>query len=272
MSRAQRSLSLCADDFGLSTGVDVAIDELARRGRLSAIACLSNGPAWPTDGPALAALPARVATGLHFNLTEGRPLSAALAARWPRLPALPQCIVAAHTGRLPLAAIAAELAAQCSAFVAASGRAPQFIDGHQHVHHLPGIRDLVLDWAQRQTPPPALRSTGRVLGPGFAIKRLIIELTGGRALARQLARRGLAHNSALLGVYDFAALDYRALMQGWLSRLPAAGAVIFCHPGRRSPEASGDVIAAAREREWIYLGSAAFAEDLRAAGVVLAPA
>jgi len=269
--RAARSLMLCADDFGLSTGVDVAIDELARRGRLSAVSCLANGPAWSTDGPALARLPARVAVGLHFNLTEGRPLSDALAAQWPRSATLPQCIVAAHTRRLPLPAIADELAAQWSAFVAATGRVPQFIDGHQHVHHLPGIRELVLGWSQRQTPPPALRATGHVLGPSFALKRLAIEWTGGRALTRGLQRlRVVPQNTALLGVYDFEELDYRALMQAWLARLPAEGGLIFCHPGRRSPEGSRDTIAAAREREWAYLASDAFAADLRAAGVTLA--
>jgi chitin disaccharide deacetylase len=268
--RSERPLMLCADDFGLSTGIDVAIEDLARRERLSAVSCLVNGPAWVTDGPAVARLPARVAAGLHFNLTEGRPLSDALAAQWPLLPALPQCLLAAHTRRLPLPAIAHELAAQWSAFVAATGRAPQFIDGHQHVHHLPGIRELVLDWAQRQTPPPALRSTGRMLGPGYALKRLVIEWTGGRALARRLERLHVApQNSTLLGVYDFEEPDYRSLMQAWLARLPAEGGLIFCHPGRRSPEAQRDTIAAAREREWAYLASDAFIADLQAAGVGL---
>ena len=265
-----RQLTLCADDYGLSTGVDVAIDDLARRGRLSALSCLSNAPAWPADGPQLATRPPGVATGLHFNLSDGRPLSAALRAQWPVLPGLKPCIVAAHCGRLPLAAIGDEFDAQWDAFVAATGRAPDFVDGHQHVHHLPGIRALLLERLQRQPRPPALRSTGRVRGPGYALKRLAIEWTGGRALARALDRlRVVPHNSTLQGVYDFEAPDYRALMRAWLARVPAAGGLIFCHPGRRSPEAARDPIAAAREREWAYLGSEAFAADLQAAEVRL---
>ena len=59
-------------------------------------------------------------------------------------------------------------------------------------------------------------------------------------------------------------------MRGWLARLPAQGGLIFCHPGQRSPEAARDPIAAAREREWAYLASDAFATDLQAAGVTLA--
>jgi predicted glycoside hydrolase/deacetylase ChbG (UPF0249 family) len=266
-----RELTLCADDYGLSTGVDVAIDDLARRGRLSALSCLANAPAWAPDGPQLATAPPGVATGLHFNLTEGRPLSAALREHWPVLPSIQACIIGAFRGRLPLAAIGEELLAQWDAFVAATGRAPDFVDGHQHVHHLPGIRRLVLDWLQRQVHSPALRSTGHVRGPGFALKRLAIEWTGGRALARELARqRDITYNTVLLGVYDFAQADYRALMRGWLAHLPAAGGLIFCHPGHRSPEAARDPIAAAREREWSYLTSDAFTADLQSAGVTLA--
>ena len=266
-----RTLTLCADDYGLSGGIDAAIDELARRGRLSALSCLTNAAAWPTDGPRLASPAPGVATGLHFNLTEGRPLCPSLRERWPVLPTIEACIVGAHLGRLPLQAIGQELAAQAQAFTAATGRGPDFVDGHQHVHHLPGIRELVLGWLQRQAQPPALRSTGNVCGPGFLFKRLAIEWTGGRALARALARSpAIVHNSALLGVYDFAQTDYRALMRGWLARLPATGGLIFCHPGRRSPDAAADPIAAAREREWAYLASEAFAADLQAADVSLA--
>jgi predicted glycoside hydrolase/deacetylase ChbG (UPF0249 family) len=270
-----RQVTLCADDYGLSRGIDAAIDELVRRGRLSALSCLTNAPSWPADGPQWAAPQPGVAVGLHFNLTDGVPLSEALRTHWPRMPSLPSCIAAAHLGCLPLAAIAEELAAQWAAFVAATGRAPDFVDGHQHVHHLPGVRKAVLEWLRRQPKPPALRSTGCVLGPGSLAKRLAIEWTGGRALARALAQqRGAAcvpSNSVLLGVYDFVVTDYRRLMRAWLANVPAAGGLIFCHPGQRSPDAAGDAIAAAREREWAYLASEAFAADLEAADVTLAP-
>jgi len=95
-----RILGLCADDYGMDSGICRAILELVRSGRLSAVSCLSGGPAWAELGPELAAEPAvvdgRVRIGLHFNLTEGRPLSAALAARWPAFPRLPALIVRAH--------------------------------------------------------------------------------------------------------------------------------------------------------------------------------
>ena len=264
-----RTLGLCADDFGLAPGISAGIARLAQAQRLTAVSCITNSPHWEASAPLLATLPASVDTGLHINLTEGRPLSARLAKLWPRLPALPILIVRAHLGLLPRAELRSEVHAQLAAFRAATGVAPRYIDGHQHVHHLPVLRSIILDMVEHVQPLPALRNTGRVLGPGSAIKRWLIENTGGRALARELAQRVLLHNPALLGAYDFVDPDYRALMQGWLAELPREGGLVFCHPGDKAAGDPPDAIAAARVRELAYLGSDAFAQDLAAAKVKL---
>ena len=57
-------------------------------------------------------------------------------------------------------------------------------------------------------------------------------------------------------------------MRGWLARVPAQGALLFCHPG---PHEAGDAIGAARAREHAYLVGDAFARDLAVADVVLGP-
>lgn len=273
-----RPLLLCADDFGLSRGIDETVARLVRAGRLGAFSCIVNGPAWAADAPQVPALRAAGAqAGLHLNLTEGRPLAHSLAAQWPQLPALPRLLALSHLGRLPLAALRDELAAQWQAFIAATGRAPDFVDGHQHVHQLPGLRPLLLALlAAHAAPAPGktsvpVRATAPLAGPGFGVKRWVIGATGGLALTRALQRAGLAHNRCLLGAYDFQAADYGALMRGWLARVPAGGALLFCHPGTCSADAPADVIAAAREREAAYLGSDQFPRDLAAAGVHLAP-
>ena len=262
-----RTLAVCADDFGYSPGISRCIAALAEAGRLQAVSCLATHAGWPVAAPLARAWTASVDVGLHFNLSEGTPLSGALRAVWPVFPALPKLIVQAHLRRLPLAAVAAELRAQLDAFAAAYGRAPDFIDGHQHVHALPGVRRLVLDAACALAPAAALRNTGRVPGPGAAVKRWLIAATGGAAALRALRRRGVAHNAALVGVYDFAEPDYRALVRRWLRAVPAEGALLFCHPG--AADAPGDPIAAARVREAAYLASDDFAADLREAGVAL---
>ncbi len=111
-------------------------------------------------------MPASVERGLHFNLTEGRPLSRELLRVWGRFPTLPKLIARAHLSALPRAALRAEFDAQFDAFVAATGAPPRFVDGHQHVHHLPVVRNVVLDALARCPTQVAVRNTGLVLGSG----------------------------------------------------------------------------------------------------------
>jgi predicted glycoside hydrolase/deacetylase ChbG (UPF0249 family) len=264
-----RTLALCADDFGLAPGISAGIARLAHVQRLTAISCITNSPHWPEQAKRLQGLPAMVDVGLHLNFTEGKPLSSRLAKRWPTLPSLPTLVARAHLGLLPQAEMRNEVHAQLRAFINVHGRPPRFIDGHQHIHHLPGLRDTILDMAEHVQPLPAVRSTAHVLGPGFGFKRWMIEHTGGRALAAGLRQRVLAHNPTLLGAYDFVETDYGGLMRRWLQVLPAEGGLLFCHPGVRDPDDPPDVIAAARTRELAYLGSNDFTDDLAEAGVTL---
>lgn len=269
MSRTRR-LRLCADDFALGPAVDRGLLALAAQGRLGALSCLASSPRWPQAATALRSLPATVQVGLHFNLTEGEPLSAGLRRHWPRLPSLRRLLALAALGQLARPALAAAIAdewtAQLERFVSEHGRPPRFVDGHQHVHALPGVRDTLLAAARRLGVP--LRDTGRILGPGHALKRQIIQACGGRALHRALQAQGVAHASALLGVYDFhPRADYRVLMRGWLATLPD-GALLFCHPAMGGPDA-GDAIGVARQREADYLASPAFVDDLAEFGVSL---
>ncbi len=270
-----KTLALCADDFGCALGVSQGIAELVAQGRLSAVSCLSTGLAWKTHAGALAQAvacsPLPVQVGLHFNLTEGSPLSASLQRRTARHASLWQLIWRAHARQLDQQVLRDEWQAQWDAFVAAWGKPPDFIDGHQHVHHLPQVRDVLIDFLQQAgLPEVAVRNTAALPGRGFGFKRWVIRHTGAQTLARWLREHQRPHNASLWGVYDFASPHYRLLMQQWLQAIPPLGALLFCHPGV-APDPS-DPIGGAREREWAYLRSDEFAQDLQAAGVRLGSA
>ncbi len=267
------AIGIGVDDSGLLPGVAETVAGLAALGRVNMTSCIVNAPAWRDASAVLK----RVVTahplfqcGLHFNLTEGAPLSAELARVWPTMPSIERLLVDAHLRRLPLDAIAAEFRAQCAAFRAPMGAQPAFIDGHQHVHALPGVRERVLADARTWPTRPAMRNTGRLIGPGHAFKRMVIEGTGGRALQRLLVRDALPHNIAMLGVYDFRPGDYGSRVREWLAAAPREGALLMCHPLLRAATderaQDRDAIAAARHIEAAYLASAQFADDLGAAG------
>ena len=262
-------LAICVDDFGAAPGIAVAVERLASLGRLQAVSCLVQGEGWRRDATRLAALGPQVDRGLHVCLTEGRPVSAELADVWPALPTLARLLAASHLGALPRAALKAEVQAQLAAFMEAIGAPPRFVDGHQHVHHLPGVREIVLDALEGVRPRPAVRNTGRIGGPGFAFKRAVIERSGGRALEALLAKRAYETNAALTGVYDFEERDYGALFKAWLGALPQQGALLFCHPSASKDPTPADPISAAREREFRYLSSPRCGDDLAASGAEL---
>ncbi len=249
-----KRLSVCADDFGLSAPVDAGILRLARAGRVTAVSCLSQAPAFAGDAAALRAC--GVEAGLHLDLTEGfggAPASG-----------LGALIGRSYLGLLDREFLRRRLAAQLDGFERKLGRPPAFVDGHRHVHQLPVVRDLLLEELDRRYPgtPPLVRVTAPRRWRGA--KAAVIATLGGGALRRQLARRGLPHNADFCGVYGFEpGASYRALVQGWLGSA-GDGALLMCHPG----EASGDAISAARVAELDYLGSAAFEADCAVAGVV----
>ena len=143
---SKHSLILCADDYALSPGVMRGVLDALAKGRLNATCAMTNRPLWRQAAPELEAFADRADIGLHLTLTFGAPLGP-----MPRLapsgelPQLRPLLKAARAGTLPADEIRAEIARQLDAFQDAMGRAPDFIDGHQHVHILPGIRDWLLE-------------------------------------------------------------------------------------------------------------------------------
>lgn len=264
-----RLLTVCADDFGLTRAVCDGVMELVRARRVTAVSCMTNAPYWEHGATALQQLPASACAGLHINLTEGYPLSRELARQWPRLPGLPALLALTHLGRTPQSALQAEIEAQWTRFVLDAGEPPRFVDGHQHVHQFPGVRDALFAALDRLGARPAIRSTATLIGPGHGLKRWIVRHTGARQLQASLQQRGLPHNAALLGAYDFDSRRYRHRMRAWLAAVPDSGGLLYCHPGHAPAADATDAIGRARQHEFDYLASDDFTHDLTAADVVL---
>jgi hypothetical protein len=94
----------------------------------------------------------------------------------------------------------------------------------------------------------------------------LIHVLGGPAWERRLDARGIAHNRAFVGVYDFQAdVDgYRAHLTRWLRDAPD-GALLMCHPA--NGPVPGDGIAAARKVEQAVWSSPWLGELLEREGV-----
>jgi predicted glycoside hydrolase/deacetylase ChbG (UPF0249 family) len=265
-ARAPVRIALCADDFALHPAVDDAVLRLAHQGRLGATSCMTTSPRWAESARGLRAdAPPTLSTGLHVNLTEGHGGAA---------PTLVAVLRDTYARRLTAADARARIVRQLDAFEQAMGRAPDFIDGHQHVHQLPGVRDALLDVlierygggadasASIPSPMPAVRATVPARRGWSAGKAGVLAVLGGWWLRRRLDKLGIPHNTGFAGVYGFDAptpADYGRHMDRWLAGSPD-GTLMMCHPA--TSLVTGDAIAAQRVVEFDYLSSTAFGDSL----------
>lgn len=252
---------LCADDYAQNEGIDSAVHQLLDLGRLSAVSCFSTAPHWQdTAAPALREHLGQADIGLHFNLTEGFGKT--------DMPGLHAVIVCSLMRRMHPARLRQELERQLNAFEAGFGQPPDFIDGHQHVHQLPGVRTVVLKMIQDRYPghPVWIRNTVPA-NPQWRGKALILKHLGGRALATSLQAARMPTNNGFGGVYGFDREDYAACFKAWL-QAATDGMLIMCHPG--ATPYPGDAIGRQRVVEYRFFRSPECRDMLDAAGVRLA--
>lgn len=255
---------LCADDFALSDGVSRAIGELCEARRLSAASALVTLPDWPRHAGALQALRPQTAVGLHLNLTLGRPLVSAPSAAHLGLDAaflpLAKLALRALAGRLDVDAICRECSVQIEAFRNATGALPDFIDGHQHVHVLPVVRNGLLaaitehDWVER----PLVRVPAG--GPVSGLKAAAVGVLA-RGFAGELDKAGLPRNRTFAGFSSFAAgSDYSVELEAALAAATDSDGkgrchLVMCHPGHVDDglRQSGDALVERRAEEFAAL-------------------
>jgi predicted glycoside hydrolase/deacetylase ChbG (UPF0249 family) len=275
---APRRIWLCADDYGISPGVNRAIRDLIGRGRLNATSVMMVGPSIGRDEvSALRSVVAnspRCCIGLHATLTAPfrpltmhfQPLDGGMFVSFPKL------LRAGLLGRLDPEIIRAELMVQLTAFSGMFGRAPDFVDGHQHAQLFPGVRDAFLTAVKEAAPNAWVRQGGRHAPLARRLgspKALFLDILSAR-FRRRAARANIAFNPAFAGAYDFSRQpDFGDLMRQFLEDLPEGG-LIMCHPGFVDDTlVSLDPLTLHREHEHAFLGGEHFPRLLAANKVTL---
>ncbi|TAH67778.1 MAG: ChbG/HpnK family deacetylase [Rhodopseudomonas palustris] len=266
-----RHIWLCADDYGISPGVNRAIRQLLTMGRINATSVMMVGPAIGRDEvkalTAAADSQPGAAIGLHVTLTAPfYPLSLHFAplAGGMFLP-LAKKLQSSLLRRYDREIVRAEIAAQLAAFKEAFGRLPDYVDGHQHVQLFPQIRDAFLSAVQRAAPHAWVRQCGRNQALTRRLsqpKALLLDSLSVQFRARA-HRAGIAFNPGFAGAYDFGQTsDFGAHMRDFLDGLPDGG-LVMCHPGYVDQTLiSLDPVTDQRERELAYLAGDAFARLL----------
>ena len=258
---------LCADDYAMTAGVSRGILQLLEAGRLSATGAMTNRPHWQGFARELVPFEKHIDLGVHLNLTCAAPITT-----MPRFapdgvfPQLGAIIKAGGLRQLPVPELIAEIGAQLDAFEESLGRAPDFIDGHQHVHGLAGVRDIflsVISGRYKGAARPYVRvsadSTARIMRRGqFTQKAMTVKLLSA-GFRGKLVKAGFAVNDGFAGFSGFdPAASYAAQFGSYLMA-PGKRQLVMCHPGLVDDELRMlDPVLDARERELDFLKGADF--------------
>jgi len=259
-------LIICADDFAQSPSIDAAIVRLIENNRLTAASCMVNSPHWASSAKLLTSdIRDKAHIGLHLDFTL-------FGYRYPHgiltLLSLLRC--------LPKASIQNSIEHQLNQFEVALGTQPDYVDGHQHVHQLPQIRQVLLAVLKQryhhQLPWIRIAKPNGESG----IKGRIIKMLGASALEREAKQLGFKCSNVLLGVYNFSGdvQDYKKRLIDWATQAKhsVGTSVLMCHPAVAAAEGYiNDPIYPARVNEFSVLNSDAFATIFNDVKIVREP-
>jgi len=283
-----KQLIVNADDFGLTRQVSEAIVDIHRHGIVTSTTLMANGAAFDA-ATALSRQMPRLGVGVHLNLSEGMPVSPA-----PRIPSLLNTHGRLHLtpGRLwkaiamrrvSLAEVETELRAQI-AKIRRAGIRPTHLDGHKHVHVVPGVSDIVVRLAQEFSvsrvrcpleQPPGLfhmldgrRTSHSSILKQYLVGRSVSALA--RRFRKKLAEAGLACPTHFYGISQTGFLDALGILDV-LRQLPEGTSELMCHPGYVDAELvrTGTRLLGEREVEAFALRSRFIRRFLTGSGIRL---
>lgn len=237
-----KKLIVNADDFGITEGVNRAIIEGHTRGAISSATLMANMPAFDSavrlakDHPSLG-------VGLHFNITQGRPVAAASRVKslidghgefWGTSTAL---LGRALTGRLNTEEVVIELRAQIEKAVHAGLRLTH-VDSHKHSHALPQICEAIIatirDYGINAIRLP--REEWRFDRDAKALK-LIVQSAGAFGISQlcRISETSLKKSDVKTPDFFFGVSRSGFWTKNWLieliERLPEGVSELMCHPG-----------------------------------------
>jgi hopanoid biosynthesis associated protein HpnK len=243
-----RNLIVNADDLGWTDGVNRGILEAFHRGIVTSTSLLANGAAFAGGVKAAKAAPG-LGVGVHLNLSDGAPVAdreavTSLLNDEGSFAGGPQSLLLKRVRRgLVLDEVEEEWDAQIQK-VRDAGIRPTHVDGHKHVHMLPGLFEIALRLAKKhgieairvsleESSLRAALASGGTQRAGVVMKQGV-KARGLKLLARdareQAARVGIATADYFCGIAQTGELTREGVAR-LLKSLPEGTTELMCHPG-----------------------------------------
>jgi hopanoid biosynthesis associated protein HpnK len=243
-----KNLIVNADDLGWTEGVNRGIAEAHRHGIVTSASLLANGAAF-ASGVEVARSTPGLGVGVHLNLSDGAPVAArelvtSLVNDAGEFEGGPENLLLRIASRgLTHHEVEQEWEAQIEK-VRDAGIQPTHLDGHKHVHMLPGLFELALRLAKRYeigairvaheaSSLRAALSTGDELHSAAVLKQGV-QARGLKLLARdareQAERVGISTTDYFCGIAQTGEMTKEGVAQ-LLRNLPDGTTELMCHPG-----------------------------------------
>jgi predicted glycoside hydrolase/deacetylase ChbG (UPF0249 family) len=237
-----KRLIVNADDLGADEARNAGIFEAIRRGSVTSVSILANGPALEAALQEVRSLTQKkVSWGIHLNLSEGTPLSSGLNLLTGKDGSL---LGKAQTHKLLSnpgnpeleKQVVQEIETQIQVLRKAGVRVSH-LDGHQHVHVFPAaIRAAVraarlhqIPWVRiPEDPGPTLGAPG-IQDPLIAEARYFSRLA--REARLHLKESGVRATDYFRGLYLKGKINL-SIMEENLHQLPPGLTELMVHPGR----------------------------------------
>jgi hopanoid biosynthesis associated protein HpnK len=243
-----KNLIVNADDFGWTEGVNRGIVETFRHGIVTSTSLLANGAAF-ADALEKASSAPGLGVGVHLNLSDGAPVAdresvTSLLNDEGHFAGGPESLLLKRARRgLLLGEVEREWDAQIEK-VRDAGIEPTHLDGHKHVHMLPGLFEIALKLAKRHgigairiaheaSSLRAALSSGEKQRGSVVLKQGV-QARGLKLLARdareQAERAGIGAADHFCGIAQTGELTKEGVSR-LLKILPDGTTELMCHPG-----------------------------------------
>lgn len=248
-----RNLIVNADDLGWTEGVNRGIAEAHGNGIVTSASLLANGAAF-SSAVELARKTPGLGVGVHLNLSDGEPAAPAKFVRHllnerGKLEGKPESLLLRLARRsVSLEEVEREWEAQIGK-VRDAGIELTHLDGHRHVHMLPGLFEIALRLAKRHGIA-AIRvaheesSLRAALSAGASQKGTVVIKQGVQARGLKLLapdahekaeRAGIATADYFCGIAQTGELTKDGVLK-LLEILPEGTTELMCHPGYADAE------------------------------------
>ena len=277
--KKDKSISICADDFGITEKVDTTIIELITDKRVTDTSCMVLSENFKNSSKELKKLSTEFGKGIHLTLTDFMSLTSPKnISKNGKFLTYKDLFIKIIKKEISKDDIFKEINSQLKYFEELMGSKPDFIDGHHHVHQLPYVRDVTFDVLKKRykNDLPCIRNTYEkkltILKRNVSIAKTLLISFYGYNIKKKAALNNFKTNNGFSGIYDFSKkINYQNLFIKFLKFIENKH-LLMVHPGESDENLKRiDSVTLSRNLERDFLKSPEFFNILKERSILLRP-